>query len=131
MAASGERAAIEKHIRTCRECAALIADQELPVRLHARLGRIEPPAGMTGRIVDAAWEIDRRRGLARAALVAAAAALVVLLGIGAGSLIVRSHFAGAREGGYAAYTGLEYLDVYPPDSIGEAIQLAAGGEADE
>jgi hypothetical protein len=61
---------------------------------------------------------------------AAAAALVILLGIMAGSYISFTMIDGdGRQ--TAEVPGFEYLEAYPPDSFGEVIQVATVEEVSD
>jgi hypothetical protein len=53
-----------------------------------------------------------------------------MLGIFAGSSITRAYLEPAAPT-YAEVTGLDYLGDYPPASLGEAMEVAAGGAQDE
>jgi predicted anti-sigma-YlaC factor YlaD len=130
-AGSAEAGAFERHLGACPGCERYYAGLRALAALHAGLREIEPPAGMTDRIVAASRAKARpASGAAWRVAVAAAAGAVVLLGIYAGSIISRSYLE-APAPTYAEVTGLEYLDDYPPASLGEAIEVAAGGAEDE
>lgn len=134
-AGGGDRGEFDRHLNGCAECARLFSELRILAAVHAGLGGVAPPEGMTERIVAASRAARGRAASSGAgrrwvAIVAAAAAAVFLLGIYAGSFISRSYLqaAGPR---YAEVTGLEYLDDYPPASLGEAMEVASGGAKDE
>lgn len=133
-AAPAEAAALEAHLEGCPRCARRIADLGLLARAHAGLGEAALPEGLARRIVAASRKAAAGPALIAggrlAAIVAAAAAAVVLLGIYAGSFISRSYF-GETAPRYAEVTGLDYLEAYPPASLGDAIEVVAGGKTDE
>ncbi len=130
-AATDEATALEAHAASCESCSVLIGDLSVLGRLHSGLPELEPPAGLTGRIMAGMERFETgRTGWRWRVLVPAAAAIFVLAGIRIGTQIMDAWFEEA-EVQHAEVTGLEYLDVYPPDSFGEAIELAAKGEDDE
>lgn len=134
-ATPAETEAFERHLRECPECARRHEDLRVLDLAHRGLRDVEPPAGLTERIVAAASAAGASRapsgsGLVWKAVVAAAAAAVILLGIYAGSFITRSYLQEPAPR-YAEVTGLEYLEDYPPSSFGEAIEVATGGVSDE
>lgn len=101
-------------------------------RIHSGLPQLEPAPDLTDRIM-AGIEAGGtgRTGWIWRVLVPAAAALFVLLGIRIGTQLMDAYFE-EPEVRHAEVTGLEYLEAYPPDSFGEAIELAAeGGDDDE
>ena len=106
-------------------------DFKIITRIHSGLPELEPAPDLTDRIMAGIEAAEPgRTGWMWRVLVPAAAALFVLLGVRIGTQIMDAWF---DEAGimHAEITGLEYLEAYPPDSFGEAVELAAKGEADE
>lgn len=122
---------VDMHIRACPACLEWLRAVSAIDEIHRSLPVLEAPEGLTGRILDQVAETGQESGRGTwKFLVSAAAAAFVALGIYAGSLIGDS-MLGPPEPHYSAMTGLEYLEAYPPESVGEALDLAARGEQDE
>lgn len=123
--------ALEAHAVSCESCAVLIGDLSALGRVHSGLPEFEPSGGLTDRIMAGIERFETgRTGWRWRVLVPVAAALFVLLGIRIGTQIMDSWFEKA-EVQHAEVTGLEYLEIYPPNSFGEVMELAAKGENDE
>lgn len=131
-AAPEEATALEAHAASCESCGVLIGDLSALGRLHSGLPELEPPAGLTDRIMAGIKRFETGwTGWIWRVLVPAAAAVFVLLGIRIGTQITDAWFGEPAVVQHSEVTGLEHLDVYPPDSFGKAIELAAKGEDDE
>ena len=131
-ASQEEATALEAHAVSCESCGVLIGDLSALGRVHSRLPELEPSGGLTDRIMAGIERFETgRTGWRWRVLVPAAAAVFVLLGIRIGTQIMDSWFEEDTVVQHAEVTGLEYLEIYPPDSFGEAMELAAKGENDE
>ncbi len=105
---------------------------EILDEIHAALPRLEAPGDLTDRIMSLIERADSERaGLAWKVLAPAAAAVFILLGIRIGTQIADVYFRPEPVIRSAEVTGLEYLDAYPPDSFGQAIELAVRGGENE
>jgi hypothetical protein len=103
---------------------------DILTRIHSGLPELEPPPGLTDRIMSAAEAYDRRAGWLWRVLVPAAAALFILLGVRIGTQIMDAWFTEPQID-QAEVTGLEYLADCPPDSFGEVMDIASKGGDDE
>ena len=122
---------VRRHMEQCRSCREWLGRVRRIEEIHRSLPFIEAPDRLTGRIMEevAACGQERRRITWRILMPAAAAAFAVL-GIYAGAYISDSMLS-SPEPHFAETTGLEYFQAYPPESVGEALDLAARGEEDE
>jgi hypothetical protein len=92
---------------------------------------LDTPEGLTdGIMLRISEEGPGRTGWLWKVMVPAAAAVFVILGIAIGNRIT-DVLLGRPDLRTAEATGLEYLDDYPPESFGEAMELAARGGGDE
>ncbi len=106
-------------------------DFDTITRIHSGLPRLEPAPDLVDRIMAGVMTAEPgRTGWMWRVLVPAAAALFVLFGIRIGTQLMDTYFE-EPEVKHAEVTGLEYLEAYPPDSFGEAMDLAAKGGDDE
>ncbi|HEM46990.1 MAG TPA: hypothetical protein ENO23_08085 [Alphaproteobacteria bacterium] len=123
---------LEEHLSACADCRAFAAAVSDVTALHASLGEASPSPGLLDDVMAAIGE-PRRSGMLTGWLrvaVPAAAAIVLFAGVLAGTMIGRETFAPVDI--TDASSGLEYLEPYPPGSVGEALAPALeGGETDE
>ena len=103
---------------------------DILTRIHSGLPELEPPPGLTERIMSAVQAEARPAGWLWRVLVPAAAALFILLGVRIGTQIMDVWFA-EPEIDQAEVTGLEYLADCPPYSLGEVMDIASKGGDDE
>jgi len=106
-------------------------DYDTIARIHSGLPEFEPAPDLTDRIMAGIEAADAgRMSWMWRILVPAAAALFVLFGIRIGTQLMDTYFEEPLVK-HAEVTGLEYLEAYPPDSFGEAMDLASKGGDDE
>jgi anti-sigma factor RsiW len=126
-----ERESVDVHLRECERCRAFFASMRDVNALHRGLGETSPPLTLTARVMAAVEQPERRSrfaGLMRAAVPVAAAA-VLILGFYAGSCLVALYGQPVSNGRLAALE-LEYLDEYPPGSVGDVVMTATEGGND-
>jgi hypothetical protein len=100
-------------------------------RIHSGLPYLQTRHDLTDRIMAAVADADEERtGWLWRVLVPATAAVFILLGVRIGTQLMDTWLE-EPEVRHAEVTGLEYLEAYPPDSFGEALELAAKGGDDE
>ena len=125
-------AELEAHLSACADCRAFESAVSEVSALHASLGEAACSTDVLDGVMAAIGEprrFGRLTGWLRVA-VPAAAALVLFAGVLAGTLIGRETFASVETGDESS--GLEYLDPYPPGSVGDLFASALeGGESDE
>lgn len=123
---------LEEHLSACADCSAFAAAVSDVTALHASLGEAAPSPDLLDGVMAAIGEPRRfgwLTGWLRVA-VPAAAAIVLFAGVLAGTMIGRETIAPVDVA--EASSGLEYLDAYPPGSVGEALAPALeGGGTDE
>ncbi len=128
-----EREALDRHVETCPDCREFRAALIETFTIHRQLGEVEPPATILPAVlaeVERPERVGWFRGWLRVA-VPAAAALVMLLGFQIGDLLTETLASGDMNE-QAEVLELDYLDEYPPGSLGDALALAVeGGEDDE
>lgn len=125
------RESIEAHLRDCEECRAFLESTRELFALHRGLGESAPPGALAASvmgIVEAQEHRSRFAGFMKV-VVPIAAAVVLVFGIYAGSALVDLYNQPASNGQLAALD-LEYLDEYPPGSVGEAIMTVTEGGND-
>jgi anti-sigma factor RsiW len=129
-AAGHER--LELHTASCAACARFREVTRAAVSIHRSIPDVAPPGTLVSRIVAAATAERSRPGLSvwiRVALPAAAAATAVL-GIWIGGMLTE-RLASADMQSQADVLELQYLNEYPPGSVGELLMASNGGGADE
>jgi predicted anti-sigma-YlaC factor YlaD len=123
---------IDRHLESCTQCVRFRDTLRAAASIHRRIREIEPPPRLAPSIM-AAVAIDRReawpRGWLRIAVPAAATAAAVL-GIWLGGLLTE-RFIAASSPREADPLELQYLDEYPPGSLGEVLMASAEGGGNE
>ena len=123
---------LEAHLERCESCRRAREDLRETYALHRRLGEIEPPLTLVPEIMTAVEGPQRRSrftGFFRAA-VPIAAAVVLILGIYAGVFLSGLHETTGVDQQLAALE-LEFLDSYPPGSMGDLLMEATEGGDDD
>ena len=127
-----DTALLESHISVCADCSRFRELVLEAAELHRDLAEVEPPAGLREAIMasiegkeDKGWFHGRYR-----IAVSAAAVLILLAGIKTGSFIEEA-FTPADLDSHVQKLELEYLDEYPPNSLGEIMMALAEGDNDE
>ncbi len=120
----------EEHAAGCESCRKWMETVQRLENIHRSLPDLDPPVDLTDRVMERVSDssIEGRKGFWK--IIAPVAAAVVALGVYAGIYITDSLLAPPQPS-YAETTGLEYLDDYPPESVGMALDLALRGERDE
>lgn len=122
---------VRRHLEGCESCREWLEKVRRIEEIHRSLPIIEAPDRLTGRVMEeVAARGQERRKITWRILMPAAAAACAALGIYAGAYISDSMLS-SPEPHYTETTGLEYFQAYPPESVGEALDLAARGEEDE
>ena len=124
--------ALEGHLRSCESCRMAREVLRETFTLHREIGELEPPRLLTQDVMDGIVEPARRNrfaGFIRAAVPVAAAAVLVL-GIFAGTFLTKLYERPSAEQRLAVLE-LEYLDEFPPGSMGDLIMEVTEGGGDE
>ena len=127
-----EHRALAEHLLECENCRnARIAMREA-FMIHHELVELQPPRSLVNDVMDGVAHRERRGwfgGWIRSA-VPVAAAIVLVLGIYAGVVLTDLYWAPSVEQQLAALE-LEYLDEYPPGSMGDFLMEVTEGGGDE
>ena len=129
--ADADRAVLERHVGTCADCRAFREMLVETVSIHRSLADVSPPPSIVPAVMAAVEEPERAwwvRGWLKVAV--PAAAVIVLLGLQAGGFMMEV-FSTGPQGDDVAIVELEYLDGYPPDSVGDVLVAALEGGGDE
>ena len=129
---SSQGAVLEAHLEGCESCRRVRDALREMYTLHRELGELEAPRSLVRGVMDHVARPRRRSrfaGLVRAAVPVAAAAVLVL-GIFAGMFLAELY---ERPGidQQLAVLELEYLDEYPPGSMGDLFMEVTEGGGDE
>lgn len=127
-----QREALEAHLEGCESCRRAREALREMYALHRELGELAPPDTLTAGVMAAVRAPERRgrfAGLIRAA-VPVAAAVVLVLGIYAGVFLAEV-FERPNVNQQLAALELEYLDEYPPESMGDLLMEVTEGGSDE
>ncbi|MBN1886192.1 MAG: zf-HC2 domain-containing protein [Candidatus Krumholzibacteriota bacterium] len=125
-------AMLDAHLSVCGACRVFEAAVRETTALHASLVEMAPPPSILEGVIA---EVGRpaRAGLFagwRRFAVPAAAIFVLVAGVIAGGQIGRTTLG--ADGDADASFGLEYLEEYPPGSVGDlVVSYLEGGETDE
>lgn len=127
-----EREFLRRHLDSCEECRELRESFLEVSTLHREMIELEAPLAILPAVM-AVFE-EREPEVARKwwlrIPVPAMTVLVMLLGIGIGGFLIDA-FTPTEVNGQADVLELEYLDEYPPESIGEVLLSEAEGGGDE
>jgi hypothetical protein len=128
-AAGRER--LDRHVESCAGCLRFRDAVAACVSAHRRVEDVSPPTDLVSRIMAAAAEPRGAwfPGWMKVALPAAATATAVL-GIWIGGLLI-DRLAPADTQSQADVLELQYLNEYPPGSVGELLMASNGGGGDE
>lgn len=129
---ASRRESIAAHLGECEGCRTFLESIQEISAFHRELGELDAPRSLVREVMDDIVEPRRRSrfaGLIRAA-VPVAAAVVLVLGIYAGSYLVELYRQPVTNGQLAALE-LEYLDEYPPESMGDLLMEVTEGGSDE
>jgi len=126
-----EGASLERHMESCPACRRFREAAFAAASLHRRIIEVAPPADLASSIVARA---ARRRegawlgGWLRFAIPAAAAAAVIGIWLGG---VLTQHFASGTGSSRTDVLELEYLDEYPPGSMGDLLAVSDAGGSNE
>ncbi len=125
-------AELESHISECADCGSFMKLIVEAALIHREMTEIEPPAGLRGAVMASieGKEAQERFGGRYKIAVSAAAVLILLAGIGTGNFI-KEAFTPADLNSHVEQLELEYLDEYPPNSLGEVLMALSGENSDE
>ncbi len=128
-ASAGEVESLKRHLEACESCRHLQESFSRIDSLHRGLEEHEVPESIVEAVLREVEDVGtvRMAGWLRIAT-AAAAAVVVFLGVKVGGYLDSAFFTPEKE---VAVLELEHLDEYPPDSIGDILIAAAEGGEDE
>lgn len=125
-------AVLEEHLRSCESCRRYREVLRETYMLHREIGELEPPRSLAASVMDrivTPAPRSRFAGFVRAAVPVAAAAVLVL-GIFTGTFLTRLYERPSAEQQLAVLE-LEYLDEYPPGSMGDLIMEVTEGDDDD
>ena len=126
-----ERASLERHMESCPACRRFREVALAASSMHRRIVEVAPPADLASSIVARAARRRERawlRGWLRFAIPAAAAAAVI--GVWLGGALTQ-HLAPSTGSSRTDVLELEYLDEYPPGSMGDLLAVSDGGGNNE
>ncbi len=127
-----DRQFLERHLRECEDCREYRESFLETFSLHREMVEVQPPSSILPAVMTAVRGAERKdwmQGWLRIA-VPSAAALIVLLGLRVGGFLTEVLApAGIEE--QTEVLELEYLEEYPPDSVGDLLITIAKGDGDE
>lgn len=126
------RERLDRHVESCAGCLRFRDAVLAGASAHRRVAEVSPPPYLVSRIMAAAMAEPREAwlpGWMKAALPAAATATAVL-GIWIGGLLI-DRLTQADTRSQADVLELQYLNEYPPGSVGEVLMATNGGGSDE
>lgn len=128
----GDRDLLGRHLDSCEGCREFRESLLEMSALHREMVEVEAPSTILSAVMAATeeQEAEETRKWWFRIPVPAAAVLVMLLGIGIGVFLTEA-FTPAAVNGQADVLELEYLDEYPPESVGEVLLSVAEGGGDE
>ena len=129
-AAGRER--LDRHVASCEECMRFHAAAVGGVLMHRRAAEISPPPYLVSRIMAAATAEPkgaRFRGWIKVAFPAAATATAIL-GMWIGGLLI-DRLTPVDTQSPTDVLELQYLNEYPPGSVGEILMASNGGGGNE
>jgi anti-sigma factor RsiW len=127
-----ERAHLERHVETCPTCRRFREVALAATSIHRRIVEVVPARDLAPSIVAAALRRHEKAWLGGWLRVAvpAAATVVGMLGIWLGGMLTE-HLSMSLAHTRTDVLELEYLDVYPPGSMGDLLAASSAGGEDE
>jgi predicted anti-sigma-YlaC factor YlaD len=125
-----ERQALERHLYACEDCRLFKESLIQILLIHRELVEVQPPHSLLSAVIAA---VEKPRSKVQGWIniaVPVAAALIMLLGYLAGDFLAES-FVPAGVEDQAELLELDYLEEYPPGSMGDVLMAAMEEGRDE
>ncbi|MBU8923246.1 MAG: zf-HC2 domain-containing protein [Bacteroidales bacterium] len=116
------------HLDGCEDCRLFHESLQVVSAMHRELVETTPPSGILEIVLETTRGRDRIPGWWKIGI-SAAAAVVILLGVRIGDYI-SSSYSDASSPDQAEVFEMDYLEAFPPGSLGERLMITMEGDAD-
>ncbi len=116
------------HLDKCESCRLFYESLQAVSAMHRGIVEATPPSGMLDSVFAATTRRDIIPGWWKVGI-SAAAAVVILLGVRIGDYI-SSSYDDASSPDQAEVLEMDYLEAFPPGSLGERLMVTMEGDAD-